>query len=46
MLGLLAIVGAVTSSFSSSVLSAASMFSWNCCKRLLYPDLSGPGLHW
>jgi solute carrier family 5 (high affinity choline transporter), member 7 len=41
MLGLLAIVGAVTSSFSSSVLSAASMFSWNCCKRLLFPSLSG-----
>jgi solute carrier family 5 (high affinity choline transporter), member 7 len=41
MLGLLAIVGAVTSSFSSSVLSAASMFSWNCCKRLLRPQL-GP----
>ena len=41
ILGLLAIVGAVTSSFSSSVLSAASMFSWNCCKRLLRPDL-GP----
>jgi high affinity choline transporter 7 len=41
MLGLLAIVGAVTSSFSSSILSAASMFSWNCCKRLLWPGLSG-----
>jgi high affinity choline transporter 7 len=41
LLGLLAIVGAVTSSFSSSVLSAASMFSWNCCKRLLAPRL-GP----
>ncbi len=41
LLGLLAIVGAVTSSFSASVLSAASMFSWNCCKRLLSPDLSG-----
>jgi high affinity choline transporter 7 len=41
LLGLLAIVGAVTSSFSSSVLSAASMFSWNCCKRLLRPQL-GP----
>lgn len=40
LLGLLAIVGAVTSSFSSSVLSAASMFSWNCCKRLLWPHLS------
>jgi high affinity choline transporter 7 len=41
LLGLLAIVGAVTSSFSSSVLSAASMFSWNCCKRLFRPQL-GP----
>jgi high affinity choline transporter 7 len=41
ILGLLAIVSAVTSSFSSSVLSAASMFSWNCCKRLLRPEL-GP----
>ena len=39
LLGLAAIVGAVTSSFSSSILSAASMFSWNCCKRLLMPDL-------
>jgi solute carrier family 5 (high affinity choline transporter), member 7 len=44
LLGLLAIVGAVTSSFSASVLSAASMFSWNCCKRLLWPDLSGARL--
>jgi high affinity choline transporter 7 len=44
MLGLLAIVGAVTSSFSSSVLSAASMFSWNCCKRLLWPGLSGASM--
>lgn len=42
LLGLAAIVGAVTSSFSSSILSAASMFSWNCCKRLLHPNLS-PG---
>jgi high affinity choline transporter 7 len=40
MLGLAGIVGAVTSSFSSSILSAASMFSWNCCKRLLRPNLS------
>jgi solute carrier family 5 (high affinity choline transporter), member 7 len=40
LLGLGAIVGAVTSSFSSSILSAASMFSWNTCKRLLWPDLS------
>lgn len=40
LLGLGSIVGAVTSSFSASILSAASMFSWNCCKRLLAPDLS------
>jgi solute carrier family 5 (high affinity choline transporter), member 7 len=40
LLGLGSIVGAVTSSFSASILSAASMFSWNCCKRLLSPDLS------
>ncbi|MGE5359603.1 MAG: sodium:solute symporter family protein [Bacteroidales bacterium] len=39
LLGVGAIVGAVTSSFSSSILSAASMFSWNTCKRLLWPDL-------
>lgn len=39
-LGLIAIVGAVTSSFSSSILSAGSMFSWNCLKRLVWPDLS------
>src|SRR6188474_1738187 len=31
LLGLAAIVGAVTSSFSSSILSAGSMFSWNVC---------------
>jgi high affinity choline transporter 7 len=40
LLGLGAIVGAVTSSFSSSILSAASMFSWNCFRRLIRPDLS------
>jgi high affinity choline transporter 7 len=40
LLGLGAIVGAVTSSFSSSILSAASMLSWNGCKRLFWPDLS------
>ena len=40
LLGLGSIVGAVTSSFSASILSAASMFSWNCCKRLLLPKLS------
>ena len=40
LLGLAAIVGAVTSSFSSSILSAGSMFSWNCLKRLVWPQLS------
>jgi len=40
LLGMGAIVGAVTSSFSSSILSAASMFGWNTCKRLVWPDLS------
>ena len=40
LLGLGAIIGAVTSSFSSSILSAGSMFSWNCCQRLLWPQLS------
>lgn len=41
LLGLGAIIGAVTSSFSASILSAGSMFSWNCCYRLMRPDLSG-----
>jgi high affinity choline transporter 7 len=40
ILGLAAIIGAVTSSFSSSILSAGSMLSWNCLKRLMWPDLS------
>jgi high affinity choline transporter 7 len=40
MLGLAAIVGAVTSSFSSSILSAGSMLSWNCLKRLVWPWLT------
>ena len=40
LLGLAAIIGAVTSSFSSSILSAGSMFSWNTCTRLLNPDLA------
>src|SRR5476649_1890998 len=35
LLGLAAIVGAVSSSFSSSILSAGSMLSWNLVKRLL-----------
>ena len=40
LLGLIAIIGAVTSSFSSSILSAGSMFSWNVCWRLLNPQMS------
>ncbi len=40
ILGLAAIIGAVTSSFSSSILSAGSMLSWNCLKRLVWPSLS------
>jgi high affinity choline transporter 7 len=39
LLGLTAVVGAVTSSFSASILSAGSMFSWNVCLRLLKPAL-------
>jgi high affinity choline transporter 7 len=44
LLGMGAIIGAVTSSFSSSILSAGSMFSWNTCKRLLWPSLSVKGM--
>ena len=40
ILGLGAIIGAVTSSFSSSILSAGSMFAWNCCHRLLKPEMT------
>ena len=40
ILGLAAIIGAVTSSFSSSILSAGSMLSWNCLKRLVWPRLT------
>jgi high affinity choline transporter 7 len=40
VLGLGAIIGAVTSSYSASILSASSMFTWNCCQRLLWPALS------
>lgn len=36
LLGLAAIVGAVTSSFSASILSAGSMFSWNVFHRLCF----------
>jgi high affinity choline transporter 7 len=38
LLGLAAIVGAVTSSFSSSILSAGSMLSWNFYRRLVTSD--------
>lgn len=44
LLGLAAIVGAVTSSFSSSILSAGSMLSWNCLRRLVWPHLSMAGM--
>lgn len=40
LLGIGAIIGAVTSSFSSSILSAAAMISWNGARRLLWPNLS------
>jgi high affinity choline transporter 7 len=40
LIGLAAIIGAVTSSFSSSILSAGSMLSWNCLKRLMWPSLT------
>ena len=46
LLGLAAIIGAVTSSFSSSILSAGSMFSWNTCTRLFSPDLTFDRLKW
>ena len=46
LLGLAAIIGAVTSSFSSSILSAGSMFSWNTCTRLFSPDLTFARLKW
>jgi high affinity choline transporter 7 len=39
LVGLAAIIGAVTSSFSSSILSAGSMLSWNCLKRLVWPSI-------
>jgi solute carrier family 5 (high affinity choline transporter), member 7 len=40
ILGLGAIIGAVTSSFSASILSAGSMVAWNGVYRLWRPDLS------
>lgn len=38
LLGLAAIIGAVTSSFSSSILSAGSMFGWNVYRPLADPQ--------
>jgi high affinity choline transporter 7 len=40
LLGLGAIVGAVTSSFSASILSAGALFSWNIYRPLLAPHAS------
>ena len=40
VLGMGAIIGAVTSSFSASILSAGSMVSWNVFRRLLLPQAS------
>lgn len=40
LLGLGAIIGAVTSSFSASILSAGAMFSWNVYRRLLFPNVA------
>jgi high affinity choline transporter 7 len=42
ILGLTAIVGAVTSSFSASILSAGSMISWNVVRALYVPEVSTP----
>lgn len=44
LLGLCAIIGAVTSSFSASILSAGSMFAWNCTHRLWLPRMSSAQL--
>jgi high affinity choline transporter 7 len=44
ILGLTAIVGAVTSSFSASILSAGSMVSWNYVRSLLAPQVSSLNL--
>jgi high affinity choline transporter 7 len=40
IVGLTAIVGAVTSSFSASILSAGSMISWNFIRGLVAPKVS------
>lgn len=44
VLGLAAIIGAVTSSFSASILSAGSMFSWNCVGRVVWPSMPVPAM--
>jgi len=44
LLGLGAIVGAVTSSFSASILSAGAMFSWNIYRPLMAPHASSARL--
>jgi len=44
ILGLAAIVGAVTSSFSASILSAGSMASWNFFRELIAPGISAVGM--
>ncbi len=44
VLGLAAIIGAVTSSFSASILSAGSMFSWNCVGRVAWPAMPVPAM--
>jgi high affinity choline transporter 7 len=44
VIGLTAIVGAVTSSFSASILSAGSMLSWNVFRSLLAPEISATSL--
>ncbi|MDO8836547.1 MAG: hypothetical protein Q7V01_13175 [Vicinamibacterales bacterium] len=44
LLGMGAVIGAVTSSFSASILSAGSVFAWNTCTRLLRPALSADAM--
>jgi high affinity choline transporter 7 len=39
-MGLAAIIGAVTSSFSASILSAGAMVSWNVVQRLILPSIT------
>ncbi|MBM4067963.1 MAG: sodium:solute symporter [Planctomycetes bacterium] len=46
MLGMAAVVGAVTSSYSASILSAGGMFSWNVYRRLLAPQASPSAMQW